>query len=81
MAQTNMDLGVFFETNFMDIVYMRYSSGCQVTVTEAPRKHQGRFTVLYHNLTHCNLESIKTFVPYIIIFQMLIGQKHWNVVM
>ena len=75
MVQANMDLGVFHETNTMDVIYMQKSSGYHILAFNATSKHQAGVLLFYRNLSHFQVEEHQRCGPNSISFHLESGKK------
>ena len=80
MVQANMDLGVFHETNTMDVIYTQKPSGYHILDFNATSKHQGGVLLFYRNLSHFQVEEHQKFGPNFISFHLESGKKWWYTV-
>ena len=73
MAQANMDLGIFQETNCTDGIHSSASTGYSVVATEAPSRHRGGVAVFYRPSPHFAVEAVRKFGPNVVGFQLATG--------
>ena len=78
--QGNADCGVMQETKLIDRIYMRDSSGFQVTATAAPRTHYGGVTFFYREAEHFAIEELRLYGPNFIRLKLVTGRRRWHIV-
>ena len=80
MAQANMDLGIFQETECTDGIYTRDSDGYSAISTDAPSRHRGGVAVFYRPSPHFVVEAVQQFGPNIFSFQLATGSRWWYII-
>ena len=72
-----MDLGIFQETKYTDIIYTRESAGYSVVATDAPSRHCGGVAVFYRPSPLFVVEAVHQFGPNVVSFQLTMGARQW----
>ena len=78
--QGQVDCGVMQETNIIEVVYKRESSGSRVTAMAAPSAHCGGIVVFYDEAEHFFIEELCLHGLNVISFQLVKGRRRWNIV-
>ena len=80
MAMMGVDLGVFTETKITDGVYTRFSSGYNVTATNAVSASQGGIALFWRDNELYEVEEVATRGPNVLTFELVMGQVRFFVV-
>ena len=80
MAATEVDLGIFTETKITDSVYTRYSSGYNVTATNAVSASQGGIALFWRDNELYEIEEVVPRSPNVLTFELVTGQIRYFVV-
>ena len=80
VSQANMDLGIFQDTKFTDVIYTRGSDGYIVVATDAPRQHRGGVAVFYLPEPHFVVEAVQQFRTNVVVFHLATGERRWYIV-
>ena len=78
--QSNMDLGIFQDTKFTDVIYTHRSDGYSVIATDAPSRHRGGVAVFYWSAPYFALEAVQQFGTDMVGFQVAMGEWWWYIV-
>jgi len=74
MAATEVDLGIFTETKITDSVYTRYSSGYNVTATNAVSASQGGIALFWRDNELYEIKEVAPRGPNVLTFELVMGQ-------
>jgi len=80
MAATEVDLGIFTETKITDSVYTQYSSGYNVTATNAVSASQGGIALFWRDNELYEIEEVVPRSPNVLTFELVTGQIRYFVV-
>ena len=80
MAATGVDLGIFTETKITDGVYTRFSSGYNVTASNAVSACQGGIALFWRENELYEVEEVATRGPNVLTFELVTGQMRYFVV-
>ena len=80
MAATGVDLGSFTETKITDGVYTQYSSGYNVTVSNAVSASQGGIALFWRDNELYEVKEVATRGPNVLTFELVTGQMRFFVV-
>ena len=74
MAATGVDLGIFTETKITDGVYTRFSSGYNVTASNAVSASQGGIALFWRDNEIYEVEEVATRGPNVLTFELVTGE-------
>ena len=80
MAATGVDLGIFMETKTTDGVYTRFSSGYNVTASNAVSASQGGIALFWRDKELYEVEEVAMCGPNVLTFELVTGQMQFSVV-
>ena len=80
MAQANIDLGVFQETQCTDGIYTRKSAGYRVVATDAPSRHCGGVALFYRPSSLFAVEEVREYGLNVISFEVATGRRRWYII-
>ena len=80
MAATGVDLGIFTETKITDGIYTRFSSGYNVTASNAISARQGWIALFWRDNEIYEVEEVATHGPNVLTFELVTGQMRYYVV-
>ena len=80
MGQSNVDVGVFQETNITYGIYTRGSAGYKVVATLAPSWRRGNVALFYWDPPDFAVEVIRQFDATVIACQLETGNRRWYII-
>jgi hypothetical protein len=80
MAATGVDLGIFTETKVTDGVYTRFSSGYNVTASNATSVSQGGIALFWRDNELYEVEEVAMHGPNVLTFELVTGEMRFFVV-
>ena len=80
MAQANIDLGVFQETECTDRIYTCDSAGYRILATDALSRHRGGVALFYRPLPLFKVEAVREYGPNVLSFKVATGARRWYII-
>ena len=80
VSHANMDLGIFQETKFTDVIYTRGSAGYSIVATDALIQHRSGVVVFHLPAPHFTLKAVQKFGPTVVGFQLVTGSQRWYII-
>ena len=79
MAHSNIDLGVYQETNITRGIYVQHLAGYRLMAVHTPIRHRRGMEILYWESPRFAVESHQHHVQNVVIFQLVLGGRGWFV--